>query len=544
MHSKFQPLLSAYLLSTLAFGQQPTQNILANGGFESGLMCFSTNIWNTVNAPFASDYKFSLTKDSHSGANALEITCLTKLCEKAAIISSKIQTSGAQPYVLSVYSKCPAGRTAAVYVPGTQGGDTFVNLSCNGNWTPNTIKFTTGKAARDFFFYIYNRDVEWLRLDDIVLTFADRPVPAANIRHAGLRDVSISGSTLSVDGNPYFALGFFDVPYDALQQVADLGANTINGLGYSFPASCSNTGQPNYLDRAYELNLNFLPDSSSSARLASPDAMTAAARQFGTHLANIGWYLSDEPDQERVPAWFLGPEVLTAVYQAVHAQLAIPVLSTFQHAAWSVPADAVPYAPGTDIYMAEPYGPEFSGINTAINTFNSLDKTKPIWLAQDDPDAALIVPKAYWATISGATGILYFTWDAFKGAPAKLAAVTQVFAELNQLKPVIFATPIDSQVTPPDGIRVMARSLEDSQYILAANPKAATIPGTFTVSGLAAGTVVQVMFEDRTITAADGSFEDTFTGVSRHVYFIAPTPTAKNKMRRSPIAPPAKAKRR
>jgi hypothetical protein len=132
----------------------------------------------------------------------------------------------------------------------------------------------------------------------------------------------------------------------------------------------------------------------------------------------------------------------------------------------------------------------------------------------------LIVPKAYWAAISGATGIVYFNWDYFKADPAKLAAATQAFAELKQLNSVIFAANVDSQVTAPSGIGAIARSLKDSVYILAANPVSTPVQGMFLAPELKAGAQISVMFENRTITSQAGGFTDSFSGVSRHVYVV------------------------
>src|SRR5262249_22945940 len=95
------------------------QNILNNGGFETGLMCYSTAIWSVTDAPYKGDYKFLISADAHSGANSLEIRCVGPDCLKAAITSDRIQTPPNQGYKLSLYAKCPAGRAAAVYIPGT-----------------------------------------------------------------------------------------------------------------------------------------------------------------------------------------------------------------------------------------------------------------------------------------------------------------------------------------------------------------------------------------------------------------------------------------
>src|SRR5580704_604708 len=110
-------LMGLYLVADLSLGQG--QNILNNGGFETGLMCYSTAVWSQTGQDYKGDYQFLLSNDSHSGAYSLEIDCAGPDCLKAAIISDRIQTPPGQSYKLNLYTKCPAGRLAAVYVPGT-----------------------------------------------------------------------------------------------------------------------------------------------------------------------------------------------------------------------------------------------------------------------------------------------------------------------------------------------------------------------------------------------------------------------------------------
>ncbi len=512
-------LMGLYLMADLSVGQ--VQNILNNGGFETGLMCYSDWAWSQTSNDFNSNYQFRLSSDSHSGSNSLEINCGGADCLRAAIISDRIQTPAGQSYKLSLYAKCPAGRSAAVDIPGTSGGETVQYLTCNDAWTPNQVNFTAGPSSTDFFFYVFNLDRSWLRIDDVVLTYADGSVPSQPVLHDGTRNVTISGQTMRVDGAPYFARGFFDVGYDDLPLAAAAGANTVNASGgvVNVAANCFNTARQSYLDRAYELGLNFTPDSTSTARLGAPSVFPAALSQYAPHLANILWLLSDEPDVPSIPYLYIPAPTFIAEYQAAKPNSALPIMADFQCAAWCAPSETQPYVGSVDVWMAEPFGSDFSSVNHAVNTFNTLSP-QPIWLAQDAIDANLIVPKAYWAAISGATGIIYYDWDYFKAAPAKLAAATQAFTELNLLNNVIFATNVDSQVTPPSGIGAIMRSLNGTTYILAANPTSTLIRGMFLDSALQAGTQISVLFENRTIIAQAGGFTDSFSGVSRHVYVL------------------------
>ena len=502
----------------IAFPTLAQNNILNNGGFENGLMCYTDWMWSLTGIDFKGDYKFSLSNDAHSGAYSLEINCAGTDCAKAAIISNLIPAPANQSYRISLYAKCPAGVIATVYIPGMANGDVTGFLTCDGNWDLNQFTFQTGISAGYLYYYIFNYSLSWLRVDDVVLTYGDGTAPQHTVVHPGVRNVSISGQNVMVDGAPFLSLGFFDVGYNDLGKVAATGANTINALPTYNATDCFNTGQTSYLDRVYELGLNFFPDSSSTARLSQPAAFPTAVQTFAPHLANIGWFLSDEPDLQ-VPLEYIAPATFIAEYNAVKTKTSLPVMADYQRGSYGATSDIAPYNGSADIWMAEPYGPDFSSVTHAINLFNSV-QARPIWLAQDSIDASLIVPKAYWVVIGGATGIHYFTWAAFNADPAKLAAAEQVFSELKGLNNAIFGQKMDALVTPPAGIASMSRfdPGTGSAYVLSANSSSQNVQGNFLVQGLASGQPVTVLYENRTITANANSFSDTFAGVSRHVY--------------------------
>jgi hypothetical protein len=172
-----------------------------------------------------------------------------------------------------------------------------------------------------------------------------------------------------------------------------------------------------------------------------------------------------------------------------------------------------------DVYMSEPYGPAFDGITHSMSVFATMTK-RPVWFAMDDgPDATAIVPKAYFGFVSGGTGLLYFTWGQFQ-TDAKLTAAGQAITELGSLTDAITGTDVTSQITGPSAISFIGRQAGGKTYILAVNPAATNVTGNFTFASLTAGQPVTVQFENRSITAAAGSFSDTFTGISRHVYVL------------------------
>src|SRR5579863_9597058 len=204
-------LRSTVCLPSILFltGLLSAQNILNNGGFETGLMCYEATVFTNTGIFGEGDYRLSLSSDAHSGNYSLQIACSGTDCAKGAAISNEIPTAPNQQYIMSLYAKCPAGNTATVYIPGTAGGDTTKFMACDGNWNLNTVNFTTAATGSDFFFYLFSYYGGWARFDDVVLTYGDGTAPSPVSLHAGNRNVSMSNHSLIVDGSPYLALGFF-----------------------------------------------------------------------------------------------------------------------------------------------------------------------------------------------------------------------------------------------------------------------------------------------------------------------------------------------
>jgi hypothetical protein len=512
-----------------------TGNILTNGDFSDGLHCFGDWGW-------YKDYQFALSTDYHSPPYAAEIRCTGGSCAKASILVTDLPITPGKSYLLQVYTKCKTGGKGDVFMAGKDSTGRLTSqidsaITCNGEWNNSVVYFNPGPTAKNIEFEIFSRTAVPLLIDDVVLTYSDGTVPAQNPwAHPGIRNVSVSKSTVSVDGKPYLALGFSSVPPSAFAQVAALGANTLAAPS-EIDSGCYATGGKGVLDQAYELGLNVLPDTTSAARAAYDNGTLSAnggggiltlpdiVTRYGPHLANIGWFLDDEPDLDAYGWYPISPSDLISEHNAIRSKSSLPVLADFQQAHYDdhlPPLDA-PYNGSADIWMAEPYGnssnPGFTYVTHAINLLEGIHE-RPIWLFQNDITASLIVPKAYWAIVHGATGILYFNWPAFASTAdvAKLKAAGQVFSELGSLKNVIFAPSVS--VTAPTGVAAIARQYQGKTYIFAVNPTITPVTGSFSVAGLTSGKVVTVEFENRSITASSSGITDTFSGITRHVYIF------------------------
>lgn len=272
-------------------------------------------------------------------------------------------------------------------------------------------------------------------------------------------------------------------------------------------------------------------------------------------------------------------EELAATYQKIKdADKAHPVFVTFTGAftkedtkydaatrarlypAFVQSADVV----GFDIYPI--YGSGYAGhldwVAKGVTQLRDLAPKKPLyawietskgsqWMTYEkQPDVLPIHTRneVWQAVIRGATAIGYFThvWKpSFKefGATAEMQQeLKRLNAQLTRLAPAILADPAAAKIVmklPADGTDLnchfKATQLDGATYIFAQNidlgpgaEKAKQFDpihprggkATISVGGLKAGTKVEVVDEERTITAEDGKFSDPFDALAEHIYKI------------------------
>ncbi len=140
--------------------------------------------------------------------------------------------------------------------------------------------------------------------------------------------------------------------------------------------------------------------------------------------------------------------------------------------------------------------------------------------------------EVYQAIIGGATAIGYFT-HRFKptfsefGVPEEnQAAMLEINQQLARLAPVILngEPQRKASITIAGDLdsRIMTREYEGDTYVFALNLDMDRREGEATVSleGIEAGASVEVIDEDRTISAGEGQFTDAFAPLAVHIYRI------------------------
>jgi hypothetical protein len=153
---------------------------------------------------------------------------------------------------------------------------------------------------------------------------------------------------------------------------------------------------------------------------------------------------------------------------------------------------------------------------------------------QHEVTPAHIKSQVWMAICRGATAIGYFThiwkpsYSQFGVPDENRRALRSINDQITRLAPAILATGPKGEVTiqAADDVRLdlLARQHEGQWYLFAVNYDSRAIAADVRVSvpGLAAGTEIVVVDEDRTIVAEDGGFRDRFGPLEVHIYRLTP----------------------
>lgn len=138
--------------------------------------------------------------------------------------------------------------------------------------------------------------------------------------------------------------------------------------------------------------------------------------------------------------------------------------------------------------------------------------------------------EVWLAVIRGATAIGYFT-HAWRPRETEFAPTEDMQRELKRLNgqitrlaPVILTEPAKTEVSIAieNGLKgdLMARKFDGWLYLFSVNydPKQQAGRAVVKVAGLKAGTKIEVVDEDRWLTADEGSFSDEFAALGVHIY--------------------------
>jgi hypothetical protein len=139
--------------------------------------------------------------------------------------------------------------------------------------------------------------------------------------------------------------------------------------------------------------------------------------------------------------------------------------------------------------------------------------------------------EVWMSLIHGSMGLIYFVheWEpkfdeaALLHDPEMLREVTAINRQITELAPVLNSPTVSNAVqvsssNPEVPIATMLKQHGEATYLFAVAMRNGDTMATFTLKGLAGDKQVEVLGEDRSLTAHNGAFSDSFKSWAMHGY--------------------------
>ena len=389
------------------------------------------------------------------------------------------------------------------------------------DWTPglHTLEVTAadaaGNAARRMLFLNYAPDVtrkQWL-----------------------------PNGGIAIGGKPQFLLGMYGVRTEDLPEMAKGGYDVVHNYTWDGPGS--NASAIEYLDACGKLGLQAFIGF-DRAKLQAWDEAFVAARvgALSRHPALLAWYLFDEPD---LPHQYVPPDQLRALYQLIHTLDPMhPVIVTVAQ------TNLMPrYHDSYDVYWSMDYGTPAANAQNFDGHRAALKPGTPIMSIvhsydgkQQGPSKGGDVEKfqpgpeqlracAFMAIAHNSSGLAWWWWgqgsDLFMTVahvPKAWAALQETVRQIRELRPLLEAQ-VEPRMwieRPAEGqeVHLWEKTLPGRTVIIAVNRE--NKPCTLSVASAAfvGKKQASVLFEDRSVTLAEGKLSDPFAGWAVHVYEV------------------------
>jgi hypothetical protein len=277
-------------------------------------------------------------------------------------------------------------------------------------------------------------------------------------------------------------------------------------------------------------NIEGISDEEKNMRLA------AEIKTFMNHPALLAWYISDEPNGNKITK-----EQLENIYKTVKEidpwhPVSIVFMAPF--------LASKKYINAFDIVMADPYPVPDLKVSLVGDISKQLKEEfngkKPVWIVTQafgggewwkrEPTLQEIRSMTYQAIINGATGIKYFVRQGLNYFPKSTSTWSEcgrMATEIAELTPWLL-----SEENPPgvrifsDNIVTTSRVYKDKMIILAVNTRNEPARAEIWIEGGYSGKA-RVLFENRNITINNGQLIDILSSLGSQVYLIDLNPGKK-----------------
>ena len=371
---------------------------------------------------------------------------------------------------------------------------------------------------------------------------------------AGLRDDGVA----LVDGEPFFPIGIYGVSPHAFNGFdLDKAVGDLKAAGFNFIHSYSHGRTDEFMSAVARHGLL-----SWTQAFDAPAGDAWLVRKAQEDRTVLAWYIGDDTSAQMSPSELLDRDEAVRMLDGSRLSCQADVTGGDQ-----VKSRYQPYVAFSDVFLPELYyiyseNPS-SDAGCVARVIRDMEKAKDdiakygagrpraLWpilqffdgnLWHRFPTVAELYATSFAALIHGGNGIVWFhyagekdvehgarysgvfrtpeDWAAMTNLTTRIAALSPVLLERTPKQPAV-PTVLSGDSTDACGrpsVSVLVKRHGNSTYVFAVNASAKPVTARIFVSARdGTGTV---LWEDRTVQVANGSFEDDFAGFGVHVYRI------------------------
>ena len=352
---------------------------------------------------------------------------------------------------------------------------------------------------------------------------------------------------LIVSRRIFFPFGFYcySPVYPTLpEEEVVKGFNMISPYQKILPETLNE--RKSYMDRCAQLGMkvhyNLLSVSGGGGPGSKPENITeeqkmemliSEIKAFMDHPALLAWYISDEPNGNKMP-----PGQLETIYRTIKEIDPWHPVSVVFMAPFLL---SKKYENALDIVMADPYPVPNSAISqigdVAAQLRSSFNGEKPVWIVPQafggnewwgrEPTINEIRSMTYQAIVNGARGIQYFIRHGLNSFPKSTATWNEcgkIALEIAEITPWLLSDEESMPVRSGSRNVVVFSALHDGQLIIiAVNNANSPLKVYISATGLTSGTA-KVIFENRSVSIYSGAFTDFLPAFGSQVYLLNTKP--------------------
>jgi hypothetical protein len=318
------------------------------------------------------------------------------------------------------------------------------------------------------------------------------------------------------------------------------GFNMISPYQKILPETLN--GRKAYMDRCAEIGMkvhyNLLSVSGGGGVTSKTEdfseeekleLLTTEIKTFMDHPALLAWYISDEPNGNKIP-----PEKLEEIYSLIKSTdpwhpVSIVFMAPF--------LSSKNYADALDIVMADPYpvpnGPVTQVGEATVQLKSEFEGKKPVWIVPQafgggewwsrEPTFQEMRSMTYQAIVNGATGIQYFVRHGLNSFPKSTSAWNEcgrMAVEIAEITPWLLS---DEKTVPVKSnsvnITITSKVHDGQLLIIAINRVNSPQRADIYISGTSPK-IARVLFENRTIPVYSGAFSDYLPAFGSQAYLL------------------------